>query len=83
MGNSSSRTPEHHAIQAKLIHTTKPRLKSTGLRIVKAKAVSARNADKPNSLRRQLQAIVGEIRRVRRELKEILIRRYGRRRYYL
>ena len=83
MGNSKQQDPGTPRQTGKLIRTTKPRLKSTGLRIVKAKAVSARNADKPNSLRRQLQAIVGEIRRVRRELKEILIRRYGRRRYYL
>jgi hypothetical protein len=75
-------SPERRAKQADLIRVTKPWLSSTGPRTSAGKLISARNAAKPEAVRHELLAILANIRRTKKMVKEIIIKRYGRRRYY-
>jgi len=50
-------TPERRAKQSAMIHQWKPWEKSTGARTPEGKTRCSRNADKPNSFRRQLKEI--------------------------
>lgn len=72
---ASAWTPERRARQAELIHTWRPWQASTGPRSAAGKARASRNACKPNSPRRQLMAMKGELAAVLRKLMRIEARR--------
>lgn len=72
---ASAWTPERRARQAELIHTWRPWQASTGPRSDAGKARTSRNACKPNSPRRQLMAMKGELAAVLRTLIRIEARR--------
>jgi hypothetical protein len=64
-------TPERRARQAAMIHTWAPWTASTGPRTPEGKARSSRNADRPESIKRQLQEIKHEVRSLVRLTKSI------------
>jgi hypothetical protein len=66
MAKSSGWTDERRARQALLIHQWQPWRYSTGPRTAQGKAVSSRNAYKPNSVRRTLLAIAAEVRQAKK-----------------
>ena len=65
MPKSNGWTDERRARQASLIHQWQPWRNSTGPRTAQGKAISSRNAYKPNSVRRVLLAIAVEVRAAR------------------
>jgi hypothetical protein len=68
-------TDERRANQAAAIRRWQPWTKSTGPRTIEGKATSSRNADKPNSIRRQLLVIMGDLAEVLRQVRAIEVRR--------
>jgi hypothetical protein len=64
-------TPERRARQAALIRTWKPWERSTGARTAAGKVRSSRNADKPESFNRQMQAMRKEVAALVSQAKEI------------
>lgn len=76
---ASTWTPERRARQAELIRTWRPWEKSCGPRSDAGKARASCNACKPNSPRRQLMAMKGELVAVMRKLMRIEARRRSRR----
>ena len=64
-------TPERRAMQTALIHTWKPWERSTGARTAAGKARSSRNADKPESFNRRIQAMKLEVKALVSQAKEI------------
>jgi hypothetical protein len=62
-------TPERRARQAEAIHRWQPWTSATGPTTSVGKAISSRNADRPDSIRRQLMEIAGELKRVERLVK--------------
>jgi hypothetical protein len=70
MTRSSGWTAERRARQARLIHQWQPWRKSTGPKTAQGKAISSRNAYKPASIRRVLQAIAVDVRGAVQRLKK-------------
>jgi hypothetical protein len=70
MSKSNGWTDERRARQASLIHQWQPWRKSTGPRTAQGKAISSRNAYKPTSVRRTLQAIAAEVRAAARRARK-------------
>jgi hypothetical protein len=68
-------TEERRARQAAAIHRWRPWDSSTGPTTSAGKAISSRDADRPNSVTRQLKEIVGELQRVKRMVKDVAARR--------
>lgn len=68
-------TQERRARQAAAIHSWRPWDSATGPSTSVGKAISSRNADRPNSARRRLNAIVAELNRVKRLLRDVAERR--------
>jgi hypothetical protein len=64
-------TAERKARQAQLIRTWRPWERSTGPKTQQGKARSSRNADKPDSLNRQIQNLKNEVKRLVRQSKDI------------
>jgi hypothetical protein len=72
---TSTWTDERRARQRELIYRVAPWLASTGPRSAAGKARSSRNACRPDSPRRQLMAMKGELAAVLRKLTQIETRR--------
>jgi hypothetical protein len=68
-------TPERRARQAEAIHRWQPWASATGPITSVGKAISSRNADRPNSVMRQLNEIVGELKHVKRLVRNVAARR--------
>jgi hypothetical protein len=68
-------TQERRARQAAAIHRWQPWISATGPTTSAGKAISSRNADRPHSVMRQLDEIVGELKRVKRLVKNVAARR--------
>ena len=66
---------ERRAKQAAAIRRWQPWTKSTGPRSAEGKAVSARNAAKPNSIRRELLVMKAELANVQRQVKKLFTAR--------
>jgi hypothetical protein len=63
---SNAWTAERRALQSVLIRRWRPWERSTGPQTVEGKAISSRNASRPDSITRQLQSINEDLRMVRR-----------------
>lgn len=68
-------SPERRAKQAQAIRHWQPWLKSRGPRTAEGRAVSSRNAAKPNSIRKQLLKLQAEIRQVMKMVKQLEAKR--------
>jgi hypothetical protein len=66
---SSAWTAERRALQAMRIRLWRPWEHSTGPRSAAGKANSSRNADRPDSLRRQLKALAADMKMTLRGVK--------------
>jgi hypothetical protein len=63
---SNAWTAERRALQSVLIRRWRPWERSTGPQTAEGKAISSRNASRPDSITRQLQSIKEDLRMARR-----------------
>jgi hypothetical protein len=68
-------TPERRARQAAAFHDWRPWSSATGPKKLLGKSISSRNADRPESIRRQLKEIAAQLKSIKRLVQTVAAKR--------